>query len=385
LKINIVRPILPNLNDIKKNFDKCLRTGLVTNNGTNVRNFEKNLRKFLKSKNDPVLFCNGQMAFYSLVQAWKFKLKIKNDEKLYAIVPSFTWSGTVNSLILNNITPIFCDTDDKFLLDLKKVENQINKFKKIRKKIKFIIPVSNYGNILNLNHLKSFCKKNKIIALMDSAPAFGSKYRNKYPNNYGFDEMYSFHATKIMTSMEGGCVVSNDLQITNYCKYIRDFGQYEKKIGNIKLPGLNSKMQEISAIVGNHNLKNFNKILDKRMKIIEMYKSFFQNFESRKIFSLMKVDPNVDCTYLYFPILVNRHIKKFKEYLTKSNISFRKYYSTVHNLEFYKKEKTTTIKLDLEFTNKIKDKVIALPIFSDMSIKEIKYIFSKINQFYKVL
>ncbi len=385
MKINIVRPILPNLNDIKKNFDKCLRTGLVTNNGTNVRNFEKNLRKFLKSKNDPVLFCNGQMAFYSLVQAWKFKLKIKNDEKLYAIVPSFTWSGTVNSLILNNITPIFCDTDDKFLLDLKKVENQINKFKKIRKKIKFIIPVSNYGNILNLNHLKSFCKKNKIIALMDSAPAFGSKYRNKYPNNYGFDEMYSFHATKIMTSMEGGCVVSNDLQITNYCKYIRDFGQYEKKIGNIKLPGLNSKMQEISAIVGNHNLKNFNKILDKRMKIIEMYKSFFQNFESRKIFSLMKVDPNVDCTYLYFPILVNRHIKKFKEYLTKSNISFRKYYSTVHNLEFYKKEKTTTIKLDLEFTNKIKDKVIALPIFSDMSIKEIKYIFSKINQFYKVL
>lgn len=385
MKINIVRPILPNLNDIKKNFDKCLRTGLVTNNGTNVRNFEKNLRKFLKSKNDPVLFCNGQMAFYSLVQAWKFKLKIKNDEKLYAIVPSFTWSGTVNSLILNNITPIFCDTDDKFLLDLKKVENQINKLKKIRKKIKFIIPVSNYGNILNLNHLKSFCKKNKIIALMDSAPAFGSKYRNKYPNNYGFDEMYSFHATKIMTSMEGGCVVSNDLQITNYCKYIRDFGQYEKKIGNIKLPGLNSKMQEISAIVGNHNLKNFNKILDKRMKIIEMYKSFFQNFESRKIFSLMKVDPNVDCTYLYFPILVNRHIKKFKEYLTKSNISFRKYYSTVHDLEFYKKEKTTTIKLDLEFTNKIKDKVIALPIFSDMSIKEIKYIFSKINQFYKVL
>ena len=385
MKINIVRPILPNLSDIKKNFDKCLRTGLVTNNGTNVRNFEKNLKKFLKSRNDPVLFCNGQMAFYSLVQAWKFKLKIKNSEKIYAIVPSFTWSGTVNALVLNNITPIFCDSDDKFLLDLKKVENQIDKLKKIRKKIKFIIPVSNYGNILNLNHLKSFCKKNKIMALMDSAPAFGSKYRNKYPNNYGFDEMYSFHATKIMTSMEGGCVVSNDLQITNYCKYIRDFGQFEKKIGNIKLPGLNSKMQEISAIVGNYNLKNFNKILDKRMKVIEMYKSFFQNFESRSIFSLMKVDPNVDCTYLYFPILVNKNIKKFKEHLIKSNISFRKYYSTVHNLEFYKKEKTTTIKLDLEFTNKIKNKVIALPIFSDMSIKEIKYIFSKINQFYKVL
>ncbi len=385
MKINIVRPILPRLNDIKKKFDTCLETGLVTNNGINVRNFEKNLKKYLKSKNDPILFCNGQMAFYSLIQAWKFKLKIKNNEKLYAIVPSFTWSGTVNSLFLNNITPIFCDIDDKFLLDIKKVENLLHKFKKIKNKIKFIIPVSNYGNIINLNYLKKFCKKNKIIALMDSAPAFGSKYKKKYPNNFGFDEMYSFHATKIMSSMEGGCVVSNDLQVTNYCKYIRDFGQYEKKIGNIKLPGLNSKMQEISAIVGNYNLKNFNKTLNQRMKVIKMYNDFFKNFETRKIFTLMKVDLRVDCSYLYYPILVNRNIKKFKKHLEKFNISFRKYYSAVHNLEFYRKEKKTTVKSDLAYTNKIKDKVIALPIFSDMSVKEIKYIFSKINQFYKVL
>ncbi len=385
MKINIVRPILPKLNNIKNDFDKCLNTGLVTNNGINVRKFEKNIKKFLKSKNDPVLFCNGQMAFFSLIQAWKFKLKIKDNERVYALVPSFTWSGTVNSLILNNITPIFCDVNDTFLLDLKKVENKIHKLKEIRKKIKFIIPVSNYGNILNLNQLKKFCKKNKLIALMDSAPAFGSKFKNKYPNNYGFDEMYSFHATKIMTSMEGGCVVSNDLQITNYCKYIRDFGQYEKNIGNIKLPGLNSKMQEISAIVGNLNLKNFNKILKKRMKIIKTYENFFKNFERKKIFSLMKIDPNVNCTYLYFPILVNQKIIKFKEHLKKSNISFRKYYSAVHHLDFYKKEKKTSLKLNLEYTNKIKDKVIALPVFSDMTTKEVKYIFEKINQFYKDL
>ena len=94
---------------------------------------------------------------------------------------------------------------------------------------------------------------------MDNAPAFGSKYKKKFPNSYGFDEMYSFHATKIMSSMEGGCIVSNDNEIINYCRYIRDFGQFEKKIGNIKLPGLNSKMQEISAIVGNYNLQNFKK------------------------------------------------------------------------------------------------------------------------------
>lgn len=383
MKINIVRPILPRIKHINLNLDKCLKTGLVTNNGSNVQGFEKNLKKFLNSKYDPVAFCNGQMALYNLIQAWKFKLKIKNNSKIYAIVPSFTWSGTVNALILNNITPIFCDTDEKFLLDLKKLETQFSKLNKIKNKIKFIVPVSNYGNILDLSHLKQFCKKNNIVALLDSAPAFGSKYNYKYPNNFGFDEIYSFHATKIMTSMEGGCVVSNNKEIINYCKYLRDFGQFEKKIGNIKLPGLNSKMQEVSAIVGNYNLSNFRKILKKRMIVISKYKKFFKNLEKKKIFTLMKIDPKVECTYLYFPILINKNLRKFKKYLEHSNISFRKYYSAVHELQFYKKENKTTISLDLSFTNMIKDKIIALPIFSDMSIKEINYMFSSIKKFYK--
>jgi len=272
---------------------------------------------------------------------------------------------------------------EKFLLNLKKLETQFSKLNKIKNKIKFIVPVSNYGNILDLSHLKRFCRKNNIVALLDSAPAFGSKYNYKFPNNFGFDEIYSFHATKIMTSMEGGCVVSNNKEIINYCKYLRDFGQFEKKIGNIKLPGLNSKMQEISAIIGNYNLLNFKKILKKRMIVINKYKNFFKNFEKKNIFTLMKIDPNVECTYLYFPILINKNLNKFKKHLKLSNISFRKYYSAVHELQYYKKESRRIISLDLRFTNMIKNKIIALPIFSDMSTKEINYMFGIIKKFYK--
>ena len=144
-------------------------------------------------------------------------------------------------------------------------------------------------------------------------------------------------------------------------------------------------MQEISAIVGNYNLQNFKKTLKKRMRVVNKFKNFFTYFENKKIFSLMKVDPSVDCTYLYFPILVHKKINKFKNHLQNSNISFRKYYTAVHSLDFYKKEKKISLNLDLKFTNKIKNKVIALPVFSDMTIKEINYIFGKINQFYKVL
>ena len=81
-------------------------------------------------------FCNGQLAF-TLLQAWKHKLKIKNFEKVYAIVPSFTWSGTVNSLVLSNIEPIFCDVDETFTIDVDSINLKSKKFHKIKNKIKF--------------------------------------------------------------------------------------------------------------------------------------------------------------------------------------------------------------------------------------------------------
>ena len=78
IKINIVRPILPDIKDIKDDFSNCLKSGIVTNNGINVKKFEKNLKLHFNSKYNPVTFCNGQLAFYALLQAWKYKLKIKN-------------------------------------------------------------------------------------------------------------------------------------------------------------------------------------------------------------------------------------------------------------------------------------------------------------------
>ena len=97
----------------------------------------------------------------------------------------------------------------------------------------------------------------------------------------------------------------------------------------------------------------------------------------------MKVSSEVRCSYLYFPIIVKKNLKNFKDYLKKNKINFRKYYSSVHTLDFYKNE-GTSLSLGLEFTNQIKDKIIALPIFSDMSENEMKYIFKKISQFYKI-
>ncbi len=374
IKINIVRPILPKIQDIGKDFSNCLKSGIVTNNGMNLKKFEKNLKLYFNSKYNPVAFCNGQLAFYALIQAWKYKLGIKNFEKTYAIVPSFTWSGTVNSLILSNIEPIFCDIDNTLTADVDSINLNLQKFKKIKKKIKFFVYISNYGNISNLDKIKFFCKKNNLIPLIDSAAAFGSKYKNKYPVNLGFDEIYSFHATKIMTSMEGGCVLSNNKKIIELVRYFRDFGQFEKKIGNVKLPGLNAKMQEISAIIGNYNLKEFRKKFKSRLKIIKSYQNFFKHYADKKLIIEMKVNPNTLCNYLYYPIIVLKKKKLIEKNLFKSNVSFRKYYSAVHTLDYYKKN-TNFKTLNLKYTNSIRKKIIALPLFSNMKSNELNYLF----------
>ncbi len=382
IKINIVRPILPDIKDIKDDFSNCLKSGIVTNNGINVKKFEKNLKLHFNSKYNPVTFCNGQLAFYALLQAWKYKLKIKNFEKVYAIVPSFTWSGTINSLILSNIEPIFCDINDTLTADLESIDLNVKKFRKIRKKIKFFISISNYGNIPDLSKIKSFCKENKLIPLVDSAAAFGSTFKEKYPINYGFDEIYSFHATKIMTSMEGGCVLSNNKKIIDLVRYFRDFGQFEKKIGNIKLPGLNAKMQEISAIIGSYNLKSFEKNFKSRLKVIKSYQNFFKYYSNRKFLIEMKVNPNTTCNYLYYPIIILKKSNLLKKNLTKSNVSFRKYYSAVHTLDYYKKN-TNFKKISLKYTNLIRKKIIALPLFSDMEKKELNYLLKIFKKIYK--
>ena len=184
------------------------------------------------------------MALYTLIQAWKFYRKLK---KCKALVPSFTFSGTVNALVQNNIEPVFCDVDESLTLDLKKV--------KLSKDIKFIIAASVYGNIPDIIKIKKFAKKNNLIFILDNAPGFFSKIHNKHPINFGVEEIYSFHATKIFNSIEGGCAITNNKKIHELMSAARNFGQFKKGDNNVILPGLNSKMNELSAIVGLENLK----------------------------------------------------------------------------------------------------------------------------------
>ncbi len=372
MKINIVKPFLPELSEISDDFERVLKTGLVTNNSPFVRQFEDNLQSFFGSSLKPTLYCNGEMGLYHLLQAWKHKLGYNPHESFEVLVPSFTFSGTINAIVQNNLKPVFCDVDDTFVLDTSKLKIDSTQ-------IKMVVAVGAYGNLPDIERLGEFANDNKLVFIMDNAPAFGAKFKGRFPCSFGYSEMISLHATKIFTSMEGGLNIVNDQEIQDYLIRLRDYGQFEKVRGNIDIPGLNSKMQEISALVGLKNLEKIEYILSQRFLNVSRYDSFFEPFQKSGQLQTMRVNKDVACTYLYYPILLNEEATLFVEYMQKNNIAVRRYYTANHELKYYKNRYRFH---DLSFTNGIMNRIVSLPLHTVMTEDEFQHLFKIIESYF---
>ncbi len=371
MKIKTVVPQIPRFKHISKKMKMCFDNQYLTNDGNNLLRFEKMLQKYFNSKLKPVVFCNGELSLYSLIQSWKYYLNIKDCK---AIVPSFTFSGTVNALVQNNIKPVFCDVNETLTLDLKKL--------KIDKNIKFIVGVSVYGNIPEIEKIRKFAKKHKLVFILDNAPGFCSQIKGKFPSNFGVNEIYSFHATKIFNSIEGGCAITTNKNIRKLLLAVRNFGQVKKGTNDVLIPGLNSKMNELNAIVGTQNLKNIKSLVSSRKKVISKYIKFFDKHKSN--LTTMKVNKNTFCSYFFFPIILKKGtVPKFLSYMESKKIYCRRYYTSIHTTTFYRKRiKKKDIKA-IPFTEYIKNKIVALPLHTDMKDNQINHLFSSIDNFFK--
>lgn len=373
--IPIVKPVHNGIEAIQDSLSEILNSGMVTNNSKYVQDFENELGVYLNANQKPLCFCNGELALFNLIQAVKISLGYEPSQSFKVLVPSFTFSGTLNALILNNLEPIFCDVNETLTIDWEKIKDnsQLNG-------VKIILAVGVYGNLPDVEELKQFSEKIGAILIFDNAPAFGSKYKGKYVNNYHIDEIYSFHATKIFSTMEGGMAISNNSTINEILYNLRDFGQTDKIRGNVSHPGLNSKMQEISAIVGINNFKNFDRLILSRGQVIDKYNIFFKELEHKNKLKTMVVHETVICNYLYYPIILTEEATRFVSYMKNCGIGVRRYYTAVHTLSYYKGKYE---ELDLSFTNSIKDKIVSLPIHSEMDEETIDYLFNCILKYFK--
>jgi len=323
-----------------------------------VNKFEKLFTKFIGS-NDSIAVNNGSSALNLALSLYD----IKNKE---VIVPSLTFVSTVNAIKQNGGIPIFVDVDPITLcMDPFKIK------KLITKRTKVILPVHFGGMPCDLEKIHSICKTYKLKMVEDAAHATGSFYKKKRIGSHGNSVCFSFHPAKNLAMPTGGLISINDIKHKKIRKTLesrRWCGISDRIDGmyDVKEPGWNYYMNEISAGIGIVQLSKLDKMNKIRFKIAKKYD---------KEINLERKSPlNSDCNYHLYWILVKNQ-KKFRKKMEEEKIETGIHYRPVHTMSYYQNKSI------LPETDIVGKKIVSIPIHPNLLEKDIERIIKSVNSF----
>jgi len=359
----------------QKAVSKVIKRGMNWAIGPEIEQFEELLAKYLKRK-----FCVTFNSGTSALHASLLSLGIKSTDEV--IVPSFTFIATVNSILMVNAKPKFVDIEKETLgLNPNLLESAINS------KTKAIIPIHYAGLPCRVDEIKKITKKHKIALIEDAAESFGAKIKNKKVGTFGDLSILSFAGNKLLTTGEGGAVLTDSKPLYDKLKLIRSHGR--KDLSNYFLSsdspqyvslGYNWRMSSISAALGISQLKKLDKLISLRQKNAKFYHNKLKKIDEIQF-------PNIpyDFTHvyqLYSIILPNHKVQKnLKNFLTKKGIMTKIFFDPVHKTDFYKK--TIHQKFNLPVTLTVSKQIISLPLYPTMTKNELNYVCDSILQFFK--
>jgi len=348
--LQIVRPGFPLVESYLSAFQAACAAGQVTN-GQWVLEFERKLSEYVGV---PTLtFCNGQLALMTMLRA----AGIKGGE---VIVPSFTFPATPHAVRWSGAEPVFADigADGSMCLDPSDVE------RKITPRTVAILGVDPYGIASDYDALTKIGQRHDLKVLFDSAPAFGTRLHGSPVGRHGDAQIFSFHATKAFPTMEGGCLCSNDQELLERARAIRNFGQGVG--GDCVEPGLNGKLTEVCALLGLEQLKSFDQRAAVRRRAVERMASGLRQIPGLR---LPQLSADQEPIWLYLPVVVDRDSfgldrNEVAAVFEKENLFVRKYYSPpCHHMGAYEAMR----ELSLPHTEAAAYNVIALPVYNDMT------------------
>ncbi|WP_267422679.1 DegT/DnrJ/EryC1/StrS family aminotransferase [Methylobacterium sp. GC_Met_2] len=350
--MHIVRPVFPSLESFAEAFRETLIGGSVTNGARWVCEFERQLSAFL---NVPTLtFCNGQTALLSMLRA----AGVQGGE---VIVPSFTFVATPNAVRWCGAEPVFADVNkDGLTIDPEDVE------RKITSRTVAILGVDAYGVACDYGALEEIGRRKNIKVLFDSAAAFGTLVSERQIGGFGDAQIFSFHATKSFTTMEGGCLCSHDPVLLDRAIAIRNFGQIAG--GDCAEPGLNGKLTEVCALIGLEQLKGFEAASQMRRRAVAQMQEGLGRIDG---LTIARAPFGQNPIWLYLPVFVDGTVfgldrDALAVALQCENLFVRKYYCPpCHKMSAYISEGGR-----LPYTEKLADMVLALPVFNDMTSAE---------------
>jgi len=344
--------------------------------GPEIMQFEQSLANYVGSK-FCVSFNSGTSALHASLLATKIT---KGDE---VIIPSFTFVATPNSVLMVNARPRFADIDNNTLgLDPGDLVRHIST------KTKAIIPVHYGGLACKIEEISQIAKNKKICLIEDAAESLGSHVNKKMTGTFGDMGIFSFAGNKVLTTGEGGAIVTDSESLYEKLKLIRSHGRKENQsyFSSTQPPnyvslGYNWRMSSITAALALSQLKKLNKLIKLRRKNAQYLSANLGKFSEIRV----PMEPNgyFHVYQLYSIILRNSRLRNtLQKFLTKKGIMSKVFFEPAHLTNFYKKE-ILQQKLTLKNTESISSRILTLPMFPEMTKKELDYICNSIREFFE--
>jgi len=353
--IRITRAFLPPMEEYIEEIRGIWDTHWLTNMGELHQRFQRELKAYLHV-DELELLTNGHMAIELSLQA----LKMNRGE---IITTPFTFASTTHAIVRNGFTPVFCDIDpEDFTLDPNRLEDLITE------RTVAILPVHIYGNLCQVEKIQEVADRHGLKVLYDAAHAFGETVGGRSVGAFGDAACFSFHATKVFNSIEGGAVCFRLPEFGESIRKIRNFGLCnEEEVDEI---GPNAKMNEFCAAMGICNLRYADQEIERRRVVAERYR---ENLEGVKGLRLNPIRKGVRYNYSYFPIVIEESFGASRDMVYEKLLehgirSSKRFYPLTSALRCYRgvfdPAKTPEA---LEISKKI----LILPLYSELGLEDV--------------
>ena len=329
----------------------------LTNMGSKHKGLQKELEKYLGIPH-VALYTNGHLALENAIAALNLP---KGGE---VITTPFTFVSTTHAIVRNGLVPVFCDIkEDDYTIDTQKLE------KLITDNTVAIVPIHVYGNMCDVEEIDRIAKKYGLKVIYDAAHAFAVKYKGISSACFGDASMFSFHATKVFNTIEGGCVCFKNDAWVQLLNDMKNFGIHGPE--SVEFVGGNAKMNEFQAAMGICNLKHLNNEIEKRKKIVEHYRSRLEGTEGIKLSTIQK---DVESNYAYFPVVFDGYKytrNEVFEKLAEVGIGARKYfYPLTNSFECYRNYPTAGTE-KTPIAQHMALRVLTLPLYADLALEDV--------------
>lgn len=363
--IYITRPILPDLNQFKDQLKQVWQNQWLTNNGLQHQQLEKKLRSVLQV---PYLslFNNGTNALLTALKGLNLKGEV--------ITTPFTFPATPHAITWSNLQPVFCDIDNVTMnINADKIESLITS------KTSGILAVHVFGSPCDVGKIQKIADKYKLKVIYDAAHAFGTKINGIGIGNFGDITMFSFHATKLFHTAEGGALSCKSKKLKKKIDLLKNFGIVSEE--QVVEAGINSKMNEIQAALGLLVLKHWRQEKQKRAKLFKIYRQCLKDISG---ITIIAPHLNSKNSYQYLVIRINQ--KEFGrsrdyvyEHFKKFNVFTRKYFYPLCSQYPHYKKLLSSSQSNLPVANQAVKEVLSMPFYGQLTTSQVE----KICQIFK--